>query len=266
MEKENLAFRPDRQAAAAISDKWPGQHPPLIIFYEVIDSTNDCAKRLLCAGTKPPFVIIAGRQTKGRGRRGRSFFSPEEGVYLTSVKTPDDEEKNEILQTPGITTCRAAVQAAEAIEAVFSVQTGIKWINDLILGGKKVGGILTETTGPPAALVIGVGINISTKTFPPELSGSAGALLPASPPRSVVYQFCAELGSRLLERIPAKDVIAAYKERLTLTGQKVILTGGAHDGEDVLVLGIAPDAGLIVETIDGRVLTVYDGETRLFSV
>lgn len=131
-----------------------------------VTSTNTVLRDAARAGMPQGYVIAAETQTAGKGRQGRSFYSPQgHGVYF-SVLLRFEEKSTEA----SLITCAAAVAAAQAIEDVFEKNVGIKWVNDLFLDGKKVCGILTEANinmkdGSIESAVLGIGINI---TKPPE--------------------------------------------------------------------------------------------------
>ena len=129
-----------------------------LYWYEAIDSTNTQAKRMAKEGAPHGTVLVAGYQAGGRGRMGRTFQSPAgEGMYLS------------VILRPGCTpdrlmhlTCAAGVAACEAVEAVCGIRPQVKWINDLVLGDRKLGGILAEMSldqGVVDYAVIGIGIN-----------------------------------------------------------------------------------------------------------
>lgn len=142
----------------------------------VIDSTNTEAKRRALDGEKYA-LIAADSQTAGRGRMGRSFYSPERtGVYFSVLYTV-----RESLSGVVSVTGAAAVAVMRAILKVCGIQTAIKWVNDLYLDGKKVCGILAESVtraDEPGAysIVIGIGINLRAAAFPNELRDIAGSL------------------------------------------------------------------------------------------
>jgi len=134
------------------------------------DSTNRYVKELATAGAQEGTVVIANKQSAGRGRLGRSFFSPEEkGVYMSILLRPDIELSKAVL-----ITSMAAVAVARAVERVSGIPAQIKWVNDIFLNKKKVCGILTEA-GIDAErqmlnyAVLGIGVNVGTMEFPEEL-------------------------------------------------------------------------------------------------
>ena len=158
----------------------PG-HPwgGLLQYYPVLDSTNTLAKSLAAQGVPHGTVIVAGSQTGGRGRMGRSFHSPEgSGLYFSAILRPNCDAA-ELMHL----TCAVAVAVRDAIAKCTGLNTGIKWINDLTCGSKKVAGILTELTLVPGSskvscAIVGIGINCrqQEEDFPPELRSIAGSL------------------------------------------------------------------------------------------
>lgn len=156
----------------------PHNHPwaDLIQVHEVLPSTNTYAKELARQGAAPGTVVIAGHQTAGRGRLGRSFHSPRDtGLYLSLILRPDCPA-DRLMHL----TCATAVAACEAVEQSCGLRPGIKWINDLTLKGKKLGGILTElvfaSDGNVSAAVIGIGINCRLEHAPDEIKDIACSL------------------------------------------------------------------------------------------
>lgn len=139
-------------------------------YFSEIDSTNRYLKEQAAAGAPAGTVVIADRQSKGRGRLGRSFFSPEEkGIYMSILLRPELE-----LNRAVHITSMAAVAVARAIERVSGVTAQIKWVNDIFVNQKKVCGILTEAGIHPASetldyAVLGIGVNVGTMEFPEEL-------------------------------------------------------------------------------------------------
>ena len=125
-----------------ILDHLPRNHPWAgnIHYFDTIDSTNTEAKRLAAAGAPHGTVLIAGHQTGGRGRMGRSFHSPAGlGIYLSVILRPECAP-GDLMHL----TCAAAVAMCDAVENAAGFRPGIKWTNDLVYGKRKLGGILTE--------------------------------------------------------------------------------------------------------------------------
>lgn len=133
------------------------------------DSTNTRLKELARQGAPEGTVLLALRQTAGRGRMGRSFLSPENGLYMSVLLCPDCAAE----RLPTLTPC-AALAVCRALRTVCGVDTAIKWPNDLLVNGKKLCGILTEGVTAPdgrMAAIIGIGLNLNSSTadFPEEL-------------------------------------------------------------------------------------------------
>ena len=140
------------------------------IYFEELDSTNRYLKDLAAKGAGEGTVIIANKQSAGRGRLGRSFFSPEEkGIYMSVLLRPDIPLERAVL-----ITSMAAVAVARAIGQVCGITAKIKWVNDIFLNRKKVCGILTEAginyeKGTLEYAVLGIGVNVGEMEFPEEL-------------------------------------------------------------------------------------------------
>lgn len=141
------------------------------------DSTNSEAKRDIVSGMEENGIIVAEEQTAGRGRRGKSFYSPKEsGLYFTAVLHPEAG-----LEDATGMTAAAAVAVVEIIRAETKKDPKIKWVNDVYIDGKKVCGILTEAVADAEsnrvkALIVGIGINITTEEFPEEIRGIADSI------------------------------------------------------------------------------------------
>ncbi|MBO5884064.1 MAG: biotin--[acetyl-CoA-carboxylase] ligase [Clostridia bacterium] len=149
-----------------------------IYLYSLIDSTNTEAKRLAEGGTSGRALILAEEQSGGRGRMGRSFYSPRGvGLYMTLL-FPSPNETDATLRITSI----AAVALKRSIYRVYGIETKIKWVNDIYLDGSKAAGILAESfMGEKEgksfkAVAVGIGVNISTESFPDELRKIAVSL------------------------------------------------------------------------------------------
>ena len=204
---------------------------------ETLPSTNDACRRLLSAGAGE-CLVLAERQTGGRGRRGRAFFSPPGGLYM-SVAFPAAPDELGL-------TCRAAVVTAEAIEAVTGRVCGIKWVNDLLYQGKKVCGILAETAGE--RVIVGIGVNLAPAPLPPELEGTVGFLDCGD----VRERLAAEIARGLLRRDAGdRAFLTAYRRRSVVLGREIT----CYLGERVFrarALEIDDTGALVVEGPDGR--------------
>lgn len=156
-------------------------------YYESVGSTNDVADRLAAAGAPHGTVVVAASQERGRGRMGREWFSPPgAGLYVSVVLRPSSLGFDDVAASglQGVTlaasvTLTAGVALAEAVREVSGLPVEIKWPNDLVIGGRKLCGILAEATAGPDGLdhvVLGFGINVRHARLPGELARRATSL------------------------------------------------------------------------------------------
>lgn len=241
-------------------------------LFDSLDSTNRYAKVLASEHGQRPAVVVATYQSGGRGRLGRTFFSPKGGLYL-SVLLP----MGFTLESAQLITSAASVAALEAIEHVSGKQCRIKWVNDLYWEGKKVCGILTEgvlgvESGSLSAVVVGIGINfcIPQAAFPEELRPLATSLYdgPASVPPSfdanaLVSEVVHNLHA-LVSRLPDRAFLSVYRDRSLLLGRNITVHQG-RQAFSATAVGIDDDAHLIVEDENGmqRVLSSAEISIRL---
>lgn len=233
-----------------------------------VTSTNDVMKDAAEKGAAEGTVIIANEQIKGKGRLGRSFFSPTSGVYISILLRPRMLAEDSLM----ITTC-AAVAVCEAIEAVCDRKCGIKWVNDIFIDGLKVCGILTEAsvdfeTGGLQYAVLGIGINIANPPdrFPDDLKGIAGALFDSMPAHAdIKNRICAALLNsffKYYENLSARDFMAEYKRRSILIGRKINIIR-ADSKTPAEVIGIDDNARLEVRYTDGSNGVISTGEVSV---
>ena len=237
-------------------------------WYTDIDSTNTRAKLLARQGAPHGTVLIAGHQTGGRGRMGRTFQSPEGmGVYLSVILRPNCKPESLMHLT-----CAAGVAMVRAVEKVCGVRPQVKWINDLVVKGKKLGGILTEMSvdkGMVDYAVIGIGINClqEVQDFPPEIAGLATSLsLTAGkkiPPEALAAAMVEALWQ--MDRIlftEKQQLMADYKNNCITLGKDIQVIRG-----DRVIPGKAidldEDGGLLVVYSDGSAETVSSGEVSV---
>lgn len=223
-----------------------------IYHYETIPSTNAEAKRMILDGTREG-VLLAQKQTAGRGRLGRSFFS-ENGIFMSVIVAPEKFSFD-----PGFLTSAAAVAVCRAVtEKGFFV--GVKWVNDLLLDGKKICGILTEAVSlgnQTPAYVIGIGINVGKDDFPSELRDIAGSLqLNEKEKNDLFFCILANLESVFSER--KENILSYLKEKSVVLG-KPIRFYGAKDGEG-FALDLDENGGLIVLTDQNEKIVLTGGE------
>ena len=229
--------------------------PVDIHLYESVGSTNDEAKRR--AETDGGVCLYAAqRQTRGRGRRGRSFYSPKNtGLYMT-LAFPLSDHKTGVQRI----TCAAAVAVCEAVEALSDKKPQIKWVNDIFLHNKKVAGILTElltdSKNQPRSVIVGIGLNLNTVDFPQELADKAGNLGELE-----VNALCGTIANNLVDiyrDLGNNSIIEKYKQRSNCIDRTVTYfkNGTAHTARAV---DIDRDGGLVVEE-KGETITLDSGE------
>ncbi len=242
-----------------------------IILFDEIDSTNNEAKKIAAAGEAHGTVVIADRQTMGKGRMGRSFVSPAgTGVYMSVIIRPDIS-----VESAGLITSAAAVAAAEAVEKVCGQKIMIKWVNDLYLNDKKICGILTEASMglEMKALdyaVIGIGINVRSVRgmFDEELSSRASSIEDETGVRPDRNVLCAEILNRLefwLSSIERRDFLHEYRRREYLTG-KLITANVGNSSVVGSAVGIDNNANLMIELPGGEIKHLNSGEANLCRV
>ena len=230
-----------------------------LIHLASADSTNRVARSLFLDGRHLPFAVVADRQTAGRGRQGRTFYSPHgSGLYFTYAGEPPEG------RTPGQITCAAAVAAVEAIFSVYGIRAGIKWINDLVFAGRKVGGILAEQSGSQL-LLVGIGINIWTADFPDELLDLAGSLFGDAPASDRRLELAAALCRILDQHFSAEpaETLAHYRQSLVHLNRPILVRSGTLAGKRILTRDIDQYGRLVAESEDGAMHVLEDGEISL---
>lgn len=239
-----------------------------ILYFDTIDSTNTRAKELAVQGAPHGTVVIAGTQTGGRGRMGRSFHSPEGmGIYLSVILRPECEAA-QLMHL----TCAAAVAMCDAVEAAAGFRPGIKWTNDLVRNGKKLGGILTELSldagGKVAYAIVGVGINCcqSAQEFPEDirsiaasLSMTAGQEIDRSYVAAAMITALHGMARTLTQRAA---VLQRYRRDCITVGREVSLLKGSEVRHGTAT-GIDEEGALLVRFPDGHTEAVTSGEVSI---
>ena len=235
-------------------------------YFPTITSTNTVLKQLAAGDAPAGLALVAGEQTAGRGRMGRSFYSPAgTGLYLSLLLRPDLQAAEAVR----LTAC-AAVSVAEAIESLADVHLGIKWVNDLYLGGKKVCGILTEAgleseTGLISYVVIGIGINtrIPAGDFPEEIRSVAGAVFGDTPVPDLRSRLAASVLDHLMVYASdpcAESVFDKYRQRSMVLGQPIRVLSPGRNPIPAWALDLNPDYSLRVRLEDGSTQCLHSGE------
>ena len=236
---------------------------------ESCSSTNDVARAAAAAGAPDGHVVLADAQTAGRGQRGRSWLAAPEACVLLSV----------VLRPPlaaadaSLLTMLAACAAAGAIEAATGLAPTVKWPNDIILNGRKVGGILLEASllgGSLEYVVVGIGLNVNLDVGQyPEIADLATSLADELGRPVDRLAVARELLRQLDRRYAAlregrgAEVFAEWRGRLGTLGRQVSLVDERGTGESVFVEDVAPDGALIARRSDGSRRVVHFGEVSL---
>ena len=237
---------------------------------ETVDSTNSFCRRLALEGTPDGTAVLADCQTAGRGRRGRSFQSPAgKGLFFSVLWRPDCAPE-ELLPL----TALSAVAVCRAIQRVTGVRPQIKWPNDLVLGGRKLAGILTEMalegeSGEISHVVVGIGINVHQKKE--DFQGEVGEIA-TSLDRELGGSVCrGQLAAALLEEMDflRREVLLApekwletYRSACLNIGRDVQLLRG-EERQRVRAVAVDEQFGLVVRHEDGQVETVRSGEVSV---
>jgi len=191
----------------------------MIHIYDSLDSTNKTAKEMAIKGASGGTIVVAKSQALGRGRREHEFFSPEGGIYMSIILTPEMLPSLE----PDVVTALAGVAVCEAIKNLCGIDSSIKPINDLFSEGKKICGILTESgtefdTGTVQWIVIGIGVNFDSDItkFPQEIKNIAGALFNPGEGTVTKNKLIAAIINNLsvLSVKNADEVMKKYNDRL----------------------------------------------------
>ena len=236
----------------------------------LVTSTNTELKELAARGAEEGTVLLAEEQTAGRGRLGRSFYSPfGSGLYMSILLKPE-----QLPTKAARLTTMAACAAALAIEELTGRDVGIKWVNDLYMDGKKVCGILTEASmslesGRLERAVVGIGVNLREPEggFPPELRSIVGAVWGAD---------CGEtnlrntLAARILDRFAdyylnqeTDNCFLAYKQRSFLLGREINILHPDGSHTPATALNVDRNYRLVVRLADGREALLNSGEVSV---
>ena len=240
-----------------------------IYHFETAISTNDTAKVLGTQGATEGTLVVAETQTAGRGRLGRYWLSPPGlGIYASVLLRPPLPPT----ELPQI-TLSTAVAVVRALTRAVGVTPGIKWPNDLILKGKKLGGILTEMeteSDQIRYLVVGMGLNVNNPDFPPELSGTATSLLQEEERRfsrlAILQAWLEEFEALYTEFLDRgfPEILEEWKQYSVTLGKYVAVRQGPRQVEG-LALEVAEDGALVLETARGEVVKVTSGEITVES-
>jgi len=250
---------------------------PLDILDE-IDSSNEEGKRRVQNGHNEDFLLIAREQTKGKGRKGRDFYSPKDtGIYLSFVHFSEADFKDDLK-----VTIASSVIVQRAVKNVMGKTCGIKWVNDLYLNGKKICGILCECMMKDSyfisqnALIVGIGINLSTNDFPTDIKKKAGSLIEENPEDikdlgtkfkdhfidDLVIDIVIGL-KKFFENDDLKGYMKDYKDNSIVLGRHVELSDAKGIYAKGIVNDFCDDGSLLLLTDDSKEMIIDSGEISL---
>ena len=250
-----------------LPESWPWMDR--ICWFDTISSTNDHLKALARQGAPHGTAVLAGHQTNGHGRRGRSFHSPENmGIYLSILLRPGCAP-TELMHL----TCAAAVAMCDAVEDATGLRPGIKWTNDLVCGKQKLGGILTELglnkKGMVDYIIVGIGINClqQAEDFSEDIRDMAASL------RMVTNQKpdIAGVAAAMLEQLHIMSctllsgsfaMLRQYRRDCVTLGQDISILRG-EEVRHAHALDVDGEGALIVRYPDGTLEAVNSGEVSV---
>jgi len=235
------------------------------LFYPCVASTNDLVHEQARAGAAEGLLVVADEQTAGRGRQGRAWWSPPGGLWFSLLLRPLIP-----LERAGQLTMCLGLGAVEGIEQATGLRAGLKWPNDIVYAGRKLGGMLAELGISGQRLeyaVLGLGLNVNVSfdwpVAPTRLAGSATSLQIALghpvdrlPLLAAIMARCEGWYERLLA---GQSLHRAWADRLETLGQKVaaMLPEECIEG---LAVGITPEGGLLLRTEEGILRTIWAGD------
>jgi len=235
------------------------------LHFRKTDSTNERARQLAAGGAPHGTLVTAREQSAGRGRQGRTWSAPAGRALLCSLVLRDPPRLLPlaggvaVAEVASAEATAAQVASAEAAAAeVASIEAMIKWPNDVLIGGRKLAGILVEGRPQERWAVLGIGLNVALapEDFPPELRGQAGSLGLGEDAIEPTIERLLDALERWLEASES-DVLTAVRARDALLGRPVRWAGGSGRGA-----GIDGDGRLVVATEGGHI-ALEAGEVHL---
>jgi len=266
-----LTAAPDALVKEDLLARLPSFAPDKLTVLSTVDSTNTYLKRLAVDLSESGIAVVSDHQSAGRGRMGRSFESPAgKGIYLSLLLRPRIAPAQAL---PATGLCAVAVQ--RAIKKVCGIDCGIKWTNDLVCGGKKVCGILTEMalegeSGQVQHMIVGIGVNVhhGAEDFSPEVAALASSLDLAAGHRLCRAELTAAMIEELLklesllESGDIADYVADYRAHCVTLGKDARLMW-REGAEKVFAADIDESFGLVVRHADGSEEIIRSGEVSV---
>ncbi len=238
-----------------------------IIVLKTVNSTNSYIKDLAKRNAPHETLVIADKQTTGRGRLGREFFSPEgTGIYMSVLLKPEN-----LALDPSLLTVAAGVAVCRTINNISKNTPSIKWVNDIFIDGKKVCGILAESTTDAASgtidnIIVGIGLNVTTPSdvFPGKLGEIAGSLFPENTTRNEIISKIIEEFKSTYDFCDKESLIEEYKSYSCVLGKKISFTKN-NETFTGIAIDINIEGNLIAELDSGVTVALKSGEVSLGS-
>jgi BirA family biotin operon repressor/biotin-[acetyl-CoA-carboxylase] ligase len=238
---------------------------PTILRFDSLPSTNTEAARQALRGAPEGLCVVAREQTEGRGRQERVWVSPlDSGLYFSIILRPQFA-----MTAWPLITLMAALAVADALSAACAISVDIKWPNDIYAGDRKLGGILAETveTGTGRACVVGIGINLNSRAFPPDLLDAATSIESLTGSGTDVERLLQALTraverryETLQSRAGQEQTIRDWSQRSSYAQGKRVRVSLAEEIFEGTTRGLEPDGALRVETDGGVTRTVRAGD------
>jgi BirA family transcriptional regulator, biotin operon repressor / biotin---[acetyl-CoA-carboxylase] ligase len=252
----------------ALTDMMKGLPIPKILYFEETDSTNERGLDIIMHGAEEFTLVVADKQTAGRGRFGRHWVTtPGTSLAFSTVLLPRENEIEKI----GFFSFLGAIAICQGIEAQCKIKPQVKWPNDVLLGGKKTAGILAETTWQGEnlkGLILGLGINLLPQSVPPEEE----VMFPAT----CIQTYCDSQIDRIeflravmenliawRPRILSSDFLDLYRSYLCYLGQNVTLSPTEGNIIEGNLAGVDESGNLVLIDNDGKATYNPIGDLRL---
>ena len=233
----------------------------LKIQYDICDSTNTRAREYLRENEVSRAVFVANAQTNGRGRQGKSFYSPADtGVYMSYVFRADLP----FTDAANVTTA-AAAYVCSALESLCKKNLSVKWVNDIYLEGRKICGILAESVFDSCSknikyVIIGIGVNLCTEDFPSEIENIAGNL--GFSEKEKVVDALLEAMNKLADNPCGREFMDYYRKKSSVIGKNIVCISNG-ECKKALALDVDDLGGLVVKYENGEVETLRSGEISI---
>ena len=238
---------------------------PTILRFDSLPSTNTEAARQASLGAPEGLCVVAREQTAGRGRQQRAWVSPKDaGLYFSIVLRPQTDAR-----AWPLVTLAAALAASDALAEACALETDIKWPNDLLACGRKLCGILAETFETPGgrAVVVGIGINLTNRAFPPEIISAATSVEERTGRAPDVERLLASLTRALARRYEAlqaeggeAETLRGWESRSSFARGRRVRVALEDETFEGTTRGLEPDGALRVETDGGEIRIVRAGD------